>query len=344
MDEGSPGLLDRLVELLARAMDALGLNGTRLRWRWNQRRRDLGEAGLHAEMLVRSTRVPYKMCPSCRALVPRSARTCTECGAHLSSVRAPGVSRLLANLIPGATATTMLILLTNFVFFALVVMAPVPVPGREAGSPLGRLFSFDAITQIRYGSGLALLTVQLHEWWRIVTPLFLHAGLIHFAMNSYALVALGPLVEEEYGTERLAVIYLATGIAGSATSQLLRDVHTVGASGALCGLLGLLLVHGHRIGGAYGQRLRAVMGQNALLMIAMSLIPGIDLLNHAGGFAMGCALGLVTPSGPFRSRATEGVWVALAWGAGVVVLASFWMMAQHGMADAILVQGASQRG
>jgi membrane associated rhomboid family serine protease len=344
VDEGSRGFLDRVVEGIARAMDALGLNGTRLRWRWNQRRRDLGEAGLRAEMIVRSTRVPYKMCPSCRALVPRSARTCTECGAHLSSVRAPGISRILASLIPGATATTALILLTNFAFFALVIMAPVPVPGREAGSPLGRLFSFDAITQIRYGSGLAALTVPFHEWWRIVTPLFLHAGLIHFAMNSYALVALGPLVEEEFGTERLAVIYVATGIAGSAASQLLRHSHTVGASGAICGLLGLLLVHGYRIGGTYGARLRTVMGQNALLMVAMSLIPGIDWMNHAGGFATGCLLGLITPSGPFRNRGTEAIWVALAWGAGLVVLASFWMMARHGMADAIMVQNAVQRG
>jgi membrane associated rhomboid family serine protease len=155
--------------------------------------------------------------------------------------------------------------------------------------------------------------------------------------NSMALVRLGPLVEEEFGTERLAAIYVACGLAGSAASQLLRGAHTVGASGALCGLLGLLLVHGWRIGGAYGERLRSVMLQNVVLMIGMSLLPRIDWLNHLAGFVAGCALGFVAPSGPFRSRATEAVWLVLAWASVAVVVASFWAMAVHGMDDVVRV-------
>jgi rhomboid protease GluP len=335
-------LLDRLVELWAHILDAVGLNGARVRWRWNQRRRDLAEVGLNAEMVVRSTRGAFKMCPHCRALVPRAARVCTECQAGLAGVRGPGLTRLVANLIPGTTATTFLVLLTNGLLFAVVLLLPVRLDNYDPGSPMSRLFGFDAPSLIRYGSGYAGLTIQLGEWWRIVTPVFLHGGLLHFVFNSMALVQLGPLVEEEYGTERLAAIYVLCGIAGSAASQLLRGSHTVGASGALCGLLGLLLVHGGRIGGAYGQRLKSVMLQNVVLMIGMSLLPRIDWMNHLGGFAAGCVMGFIAPSGPFRNRGTAVSWQILAWLSLGLVLASFYAMAMRGMGDVLLLVRSSQ--
>jgi rhomboid protease GluP len=336
-------LLDRLVELWARLLEALGLSGARVRWRWNQRRRDLEEVGARAENAIRSTRGAYKMCPQCRALVPRAARRCTECDASLAGVRAPGVSRLVSNLIPSTTATTFLVLLTNAVLFAVVLLLPVRLDGYDPGATMSRLFGFDPLSLIRYGSGYAGLTIPLHEWWRIVTPVFLHGGLLHFVFNSMALVQLGPLVEDEYGTERLAAIYVLCGIAGSAASQLLRHSHTVGASGALCGLLGLLLVHGWRIGGAYGQRLKSVMLQNTVLMIGMSLLPTIDWMNHLGGFAMGCALGFVAPSSPVRSRATAVLWQVLAWLALGLVLASLFAMATRGMGDVLVLLRSSQQ-
>jgi len=335
-------LLDRLVELWASLLDALGLNGARVRWRWNQRRRDLGEAGVKAEMVVRSTRGAYKMCPQCRALVPRAASKCTECDASLAGVRAPGLTRIVANLIPGATATTFFLMLVNTLMFGVVLLLPLELDVYDPGSPLSRLWSFDMYTLIRYGSGHSGLTIVLGEWWRLVTPIFLHGGLLHYALNSMALVRLGPLVEDEFGTERLAAIYVVCGVAGSAASQLLNHSHTVGASGALCGLLGLLLVHGWRIGGAYGQRLKSVMFQNVILMVGISFIGGIDWVNHLGGFLSGCALGAIAPSGPFRSRATEILWQILAWLALALVLASFYAMATRGMADALLLLQSPQ--
>jgi rhomboid protease GluP len=198
---------------------------------------------------------------------------------------------------------------------------------------MSRLWGFDWQSLVRYGGGFSALTILNGEWWRIVTPIFLHGGLIHFIFNSMALVQLGPLVEDEYGTERLASIYVLCGFAGSAASQLIRHGNTVGASGALCGLLGLLLVHGTRIGGAYGQRLKSVMLQNVVLMIGMSLLPNIDMVNHVGGFAMGCAMGYVAPSGPFRNRGTEIVWQVLAWLALALVLGSLYQMSAHGLDD-----------
>jgi len=323
--EEERSFLDRVVEALAGALDALGLNGTRLRWRWNQRRRDLGEAGLKTEVMWRSATAPHKMCRSCRALVPRSARVCTSCGEPLATVRAPGIGRLMANVLPGATATTSLLLLVNGVLFALILMTQL-----KQGGGVGLLSTFDGRTLVRFGSGLSPATVGLGEWWRLVTPIFLHGGLLHFAFNSYALIQLGPLVEEEYGTERFAVLYVLSGIGGNVFSQCLRDTNTVGASGAICGLMGLLLACGMRRGGAIGGSIRASMMQSAIYMLIFSFLPGIDLLCHIGGLVTGFALGWIVPSGPIRGRAAATGWDLLLFAVLALILWCFWQMGQHG--------------
>lgn len=332
MSGGGPGFLDGAVELIARGMDALGLNGTRLRWRWNQRRRDLGEAGLKAEMLVRSARTPVKMCTECRALVPRSAWTCPECGAGLSRVRAPGLTRIVTNLIPGATAATAGILFAYAALFAAMVLVPPAVPDVELPGGLARVWTFDGYTLLRYGAGIPVLTFGAGEWWRMVTALFLHAGLLHFAMNAWALVSLGPLAEEEYGTERFAAIYFASGLAGTILAQYFGSVRTVGASGAICGLLGLLLVHGWRRGGAYGRSLRNAMLQNTMLMLLISFAWShiIDWRSHLGGFLAGAVFGLTVRSGILRGRTATIAWSAAAFASVVVTLVAFYLMASRG--------------
>ena len=119
---GEGGLLERLVELLARLLDAVGLNGRRLLWKWGQRKNRLAEQKGQAAVMLRSARAAHKMCPSCRALVPRSAGTCDECGASLAGVSRPGFGRVLAQIFPGATATTSLILLANGFWFIMMIM------------------------------------------------------------------------------------------------------------------------------------------------------------------------------------------------------------------------------
>lgn len=331
--EGRGGLLDSAIEMIARALDGVGLNGTRVRWKWSQRRRDLGEAGFRTGNLFRSARGRYKMCPSCRALVPRSAWRCSECGAGLAGVRAPGVGRLLSNVLPGATAVTGLLFLVNGLFFLLCLLAPIASAAPDGGkSTVNSLIGMDGGTLLRYGAGLGGLTFGSGEWFRLITPIFLHGGLLHIVFNSIVLLQLGPLVEAEYGTERFAFIYLATGIAGNLLAQFLKPQGlVVGASGAICGLVGVLLVFGARRGGAYGGQLKSLMAQNALFILMMSLLPGISLLSHLGGFLGGCALGAVVPWGAFRNRGTALVWEAFSWVSVSIALYAFLQMARHGM-------------
>ena len=268
------------------------------------------------------------MCPSCRALVPRSARTCPECGASLASVRGPGVGRLIANLLPGASAVTSLLLLANGFWFAVMMMAQM-----KAGSSGGLLSHFSGELLVRFGSGLSRYVTAVGgggEWWRLITPIFLHGGLLHFFFNSYVLLQLGPVVQEIYGPKRFWVIYLCCGIAGSATSQLPRFVNTVGASGAIMGLMGLLLVYGWRHGGAFGNTLKSSMIRFGLYILVFSLFfPNIDHLNHAGGFACGALLAAIVPAGTFRSRTTVTVWEAMATGGVLLVLFAFFQVALH---------------
>jgi rhomboid protease GluP len=329
-EQQQPGFLERLIDLIAGAMDALGFNSSRLRWRWQRKREQLSETGMKTRVMWRSAKAKHKMCPACRALVPRSSRKCPECGQGLAGVRAPGIGRLLSNILPGAAGTTSLLLLANGLFFILLLILPPATGFRQAGG-FGRLMSFDVYDLLRVGGGLGSLVINEGEWWRLVTSIFLHGGLIHFGFNSYVLLQLGPLVEESYGTKKFWLIYLCSGIAGNLASQFLepRDP-VVGASGAIVGMIGLLLAYGIRRGGVIGGNIRSGMLRYAIYILVFSLLPGISLLSHAGGFAGGFLLGLIIPAGSCRTPSATSGFRALALAGVMLVLWSFYQVAMHG--------------
>src|SRR6185295_12620812 len=132
------------------------------------------------------------------------------------------------------TTGSSLLLLVNSLMFVLMAFSP---SADGQGTALARVMSFDRFTLWRYGSGYGLLVLDDGEWWRLVTSLFLHGGLLHFVFNTYVLLQLGPLVEETYGTERFWTMYLWAGLCGNLAAQLLRpEVPVVGASGSIVGL------------------------------------------------------------------------------------------------------------
>jgi rhomboid protease GluP len=329
VEEERPGLLDRAIELLARLMDLVGLNGSRLQWRWTRRRRQLVESSARTEVLLRSAKGKHKMCRSCRALVARSARVCPECDANMSEVKGPGLGRLLSNVLPGTSSATSLILLVNGLFFVLMLMSA----GGEGGAPagLGRMMGFDFYTILKFGGGRGSLVLIDGEWWRFVAPIFLHGGLLHFGFNTYVLLQLGPIVEELYGTERFWIIYLLSGISGNLVSQLVSShTNVIGASGAICGLIGLLLAYGMRRGGSGGEQIKRGMMRYAVYILIFSLLPGISLLSHAGGFAGGLLLGLAVPAGAIRERRRNMTWQLLSMTGVLLVLFVFYQVSVHG--------------
>jgi membrane associated rhomboid family serine protease len=135
--------------------------------------------------------------------------------------------------------------------------------------------------------------VAAGDWWRLLTAAFLHYGPIHLAMNMLALWWFGQPLEHALGRGRFLLLYLVSGLAGSAGALLLTPLSvTVGASGAIFGILGAALILERR--GAM------VFGGQALTMIVINLVftfavGGISIGGHIGGLAGGalCMLALL---------------------------------------------------
>lgn len=328
-DPEKPALLDAIVNWIAGLMDGLGLNGNRLRWKWRQGRFNLGETSLKTEMAWRSAKAKHKMCPECRALVVRSSRTCPECGASMSTVSTPGLGRTLANMFPGMSAVTGLILLVNGFVFLVLMMAHA-----KAGIDFGLFRSFDYELMARFGGGLNQ-HVQFPdgsfrggEPWRLITPIFMHWSMMHFFFNSFLLVQIGPLVQELYGS-KFWVIYLTCGIAASAASMWTRSHQMVmaGASGAIMGLIGLLLIHGLRHRDQLGQAMKSLFIRLILYTVVLSLVFSIDHRAHAGGFFCGVLFAYTVSSGEPRSKTARTIWSVLSLVGVLLVLISFAMIA-----------------
>lgn len=154
------------------------------------------------------------------------------------------------------------------------------------------------------GSSLAIgwksnTLINAGQVWRLLTPIFLHANVVHVAMNTLALSALGPAVESPFGWRRLGITYILAGIWGNFMSYLASPSTSVGASGAIFGLLGALLVYNlvnRRIFGSQARARLQSLVRVILLNLALGLLPGIDNWAHLGGLLAGAALSwMVSP-------------------------------------------------
>lgn len=164
------------------------------------------------------------------------------------------------------------------------------------------------------------------EWWRLFTPMVLHSSRIfHILLNSLVLWIYGPHVERAFGTVRFVVLYLISGFIASVTSYAFGPVNIigVGASGAIFGIAGVLLVYLYRRRSstfvyAEMRNLGAFIGLNLVLGF---VIPGIDYLAHLGGLLGGMALAVGFDRGDRRtSPALQMATAAVVIGAGVGLL------------------------
>ncbi|NWF81724.1 MAG: rhomboid family intramembrane serine protease [Chloroflexi bacterium] len=139
--------------------------------------------------------------------------------------------------------------------------------------------------------------IDAGQYWRLLTATLLHANLIHVFFNSFALYALGPESERIYGTARFLAVYLLAGIGGSVASYLLSPVPSVGASGAIFGLIGALGIFYYLNRATLGDFGRAQLQSMAAIAVINLIIgfssPGvIDNWGHMGGLAVGTLTGL----------------------------------------------------
>ncbi|MFZ3580335.1 rhomboid family intramembrane serine protease [Virgibacillus sp. DJP39] len=142
-------------------------------------------------------------------------------------------------------------------------------------------------TLITYGAKYNPAIIE-GEWWRIISSMFLHIGLLHLFMNMLALYYLGTTVERIYGSARFLFIYILAGIGGGLASFAFTTTVSAGASGALFGLFGALLLFGMLHKKLFFQ----TMGKGIIVLIGLNLIfgfsiPQVDNSAHIGGLIAG---------------------------------------------------------
>jgi len=156
------------------------------------------------------------------------------------------------------------------------------------------------------------------RWWTLLTAVFLHGSLLHLLFNMVITRQYLPHVVDLYGSARAWVIFVVAGVAGFAVSNLAAGVPTIGASGAIFGLLAALIVYGRRT------RQHAVTQQlwtsAAVMFVFGFLMPSVNNWAHAGGFAGGF---VTAEAVSFAGRRESPVLFALAWISALLVAAAF---------------------
>ncbi|OIW08008.1 hypothetical protein TanjilG_20109 [Lupinus angustifolius] len=163
------------------------------------------------------------------------------------------------------------------------------------------LFGPSSLTLTKMGALKWDSVVNHHQGWRLITCIWLHAGIIHLAANMFSLVFIGIRLEQQFGFVRIGIIYLLSGFGGSVLSSLfIRNNISVGASGALFGLLGAMLSELITNWTIYSNKAAALLTLLVIVVInlAIGILPHIDNFAHIGGFLTGLLLGFILLARP----------------------------------------------
>ncbi|XP_031116002.1 RHOMBOID-like protein 2 isoform X2 [Ipomoea triloba] len=170
--------------------------------------------------------------------------------------------------------------------------------GRFAFQPLHEnpLFGPSASTLRKMGGLEWDKVVHHHQGWRLISCIWLHAGVIHLVVNMLSLVIIGIRLEQQCGFVRIGIIYFLSGFGGSVLSSLFIQRSTsVGASGALFGLLGAMLSELLTNWSIYTNKVAALLTLLVIVIfnLAVGILPHVDNFAHIGGFLTGFLLGFV---------------------------------------------------
>ncbi len=215
------------------------------------------------------------MCPNCRAFITVKDRVCPYCEAQVGP-RAIDLrpNQFAASFLPSANITAIIVLVLNVACF----LAERAIMDR-------------ADPGVAYGTAI----FHGHQYWRLISAGFLHAGWMHLAMNSWSLFILVTEVEQFFGTFRLIVGYVVSTITGFFLACFFSGHMILGASCAAFGLMGIMLsmgVFGNRADPLI-QLIRQHYGQWLVFGLIMSLYGNISLLGHIGGLIGGFLVGAV---------------------------------------------------
>lgn len=228
------------------------------------------------------------LCPACRKLISRSAAVCPFCGLKKPTSRFKN-NIFISGITDGDQLVTGIIAINSVLFILSIIIDP--KLGSLNFSPLNFLSPSNQSLLV-LGSTGTIPVFQLHRWWSLLAANYLHGGLLHIVFNMLAIRQLAPLVIREFGINRTIVLYTLGGVGGFCLSTLAGVRFTIGASAALCSLIGALLYYGKSRGGIYGQNIFSQIGGWALSIgIFGFIVPGINNWGHGGGMLAGALLG-----------------------------------------------------
>jgi rhomboid protease GluP len=231
--------------------------------------------------------------------VSRSAPSCPYCG--LSRPGSVFKNNPLSRLVSDEEALFSLILGANITMFVLSLLVA-PRGGALSPSPFVFLSPSSESLFVLGASG-SMPVFAAGRWWTLISANYLHGGLLHIVFNMVALYNLAPLLIKEYGASRMVAIYTLSGIISFLVSAVAGVPLTIGASGAVCGLIGAALYFGKSRGGTYG---RVVFSQLGSWMVGIFLfgflVPGINNWGHGGGLVAGALVGYLLG---YRERRQE---------------------------------------
>ncbi len=300
-------------EFLKKLSQALGLSYTWWHWRWlNFKKRWAGLFSADTNV-VRHLRSGQKICRKCGALAGAAERRCSVCGARLPTAAGNFLYKAFGLIMPGVSPVTAALTMLIGVNFILQVVS----------SGGAALFSPSLDTLVRAGA-LDSRLVASGDWWRLLTCVFVHIGVIHFLFNIYAFLSVSSFLEAEVGPARYLALFLFSGVSGSAVSYLLHArVVSAGASGAIFGLIGFAIAYFRRLGSDRGRDIRSFMIRWALYAFFFGLLVRADNYAHAGGFVAGLFLGSIMETRQDEKRRRDPFWKVAAGFTALALIVSF---------------------
>ena len=177
---------------------------------------------------------------------------------------------------------------------------------------------------IKYGANLDVL-VKNGEYYRLLTSMFLHSGLLHLFFNMYALYIIGPQVENFFGKTKYLIIYLLSGISGSLLSVAFNvNTVSVGASGAIFGLFGALLYFGYNYRGYLGNVIKSQILPVVIINLIFGFIStGVDVAGHIGGLIGGIIVSSVLGSSDEKGIDINRIIICLIYFVFIIYLGLF---------------------
>ncbi len=230
------------------------------------------------------------LCPGCRRLISIDEELCPHCGLRNPGSRWKNIIRANAFFSPDRIVKN--IISVNVFMYILSILIN---PASTGFSPNPFSFLSPGSTSLLLLGGTGKIPIdQFHRWWTVLSANYLHGSILHIMFNMMALWQIAPLIIQEYGTYRMFSIYTLSGVEGYLVSYFAGIPFTIGASAAVCGLIGAALYFGKSRGGYFGQMVYRQVGGWAIMIFAFGfLVPGINNWAHGGGMLCGGLTGFL---------------------------------------------------